>query len=317
MVIHGWPGSFWEYFKSIPLLTEPVNDVAFEVIVPSIPGYGFSDAPQQQGFDVTQTARIFVQLMKRLNHNRFIVHGGDWGSMISRAMAVIYPQNVRGLHLTMAANPMDGFSMVKQAIGSYFPSLIFNEPEVEHKKLYPQWDKIKFIIRETGYMHLQSTKPDTIGAVLNDSPSGLAAYILEKFSTWTHPDNVNKHDGGLTEKFTLDELLTNIMIYWTSNNVVSSVRYYKESFLRFLELKVDSIPVTVPTAVCDFPQELMRTSQTLIKGLYKNLVQFSDMPRGGHFAAFEEPKLVVDDIRSFVQKVLKQEQSEANKPKSI
>ena len=139
--------------------------------------------------------------------------------------------------MSMAA--MGGREIATLTVGAYFPSLVFDEPEIEHKKLYPQWNRFQFLIRESGYMHLQATKPDTIGAALNDSPVGLAAYILEKFSTWTNPDNVNKHDGGLTEKFTLDELLTNIMIYWTSNNVASSMRYYKESFLRLFELQMD------------------------------------------------------------------------------
>lgn len=138
----------------------------------------------------------------------------------------------------MALQPMTTTNMVKTIIGAYFPSLVFNEPEIEHKKLYPQWERFSFLIRESGYMHLQATKPDTVGAALIDSPVGLAAYIIEKFSTWTNPANVNKHDGGLTEKFTLDELLTNIMIYWTSPNLASSLRYYKESFLRLLTLKM-------------------------------------------------------------------------------
>ncbi len=129
---------------------------------------------------------------------------------------------------------------IKFFTGMFFPSLVFENPENDYKKLYPFLDKFYFILRETGYMHIQSTKPDTVGAALIDSPVGLAAYILEKFSTWTNPNNVRKLDGGLTEKFTLDELLTNVMIYWTSNNVASSMRYYKESFVRLLhEYKLD------------------------------------------------------------------------------
>jgi hypothetical protein len=129
---------------------------------------------------------------------------------------------------------------IKFFTGMFFPSLVFENPENDYKKMFPFLDKLYFLLRESGYMHIQSTKPDTVGAALIDSPVGLAAYILEKFSTWTNPNNVKKLDGGLTEKFTLDELLTNVMIYWTSNNVASSMRYYKESFVRlFNEYKLD------------------------------------------------------------------------------
>ena len=121
---------------------------------------------------------------------------------------------------------------IKLIAGMFVPSLVFDNPDSDYKKLYPIWDLIKFVLRESGYMHIQSTKPDTVGTALNDSPVGLAAYILEKYSTWTNPDYVNRDDGGLTEKFTLDELLTNVMIYWVSNNVTSSMRYYKENLGR-------------------------------------------------------------------------------------
>ncbi|CAG2173392.1 unnamed protein product [Oppiella nova] len=344
MVIHGWPGSVWEYYKAIPMLIEPTNDIAFEIICPSIPGYGFSEAPHQPGFDVTQTSRIFLKLMHRLNHKTFFVHGGDWGmrldvtqtsriflklmhrlnhktffvhggdwgSIISKTMATLYPEHIRGVHTTFSGNMnLKGMALVKFITGMYAPSLVFANPDKDYQKSYPALDKFYFMLRESGYMHLQATKPDTIGAALIDSPVGLAAYILEKFSTWTNPDNVRKSDGALTQKFTLDELLTNIMIYWTSNNVASSMRYYKESLTR--------IPVSaaVPAAVADFPHELLRSPKELTQYLYKNLVQYTDMPRGGHFGAFEEPKLMADDLKKFVRKVLDLEANDRlNKQKS-
>ena len=145
------------------------------------------------------------------------------------------------MHSTMTgALKFSGMAGVKFFVGMYAPSLVFDDPVRDYEKLYPFLDKFYFLVRETGYMHLQATKPDTIGALLHDSPVGLAAYILEKFSTWTNSNNVNKPDGGLTEKFTLDELLTNIMIYWV-NTPVSSVRYYKENlnYKYFFELQFD------------------------------------------------------------------------------
>ena len=138
--------------------------------------------------------------------------------------------SVRGLHITLNSNPIDMISVLKLFIGSYFPSLIFDDPEYEYKKLYPMWNSFKWVLRETGYYHIQSTKPDTIGAALIDSPVGLAAYIMEKWSTWTKDEWTDRPDGGLTEKYTLDELLTNVMIYWTSENLASSLRFYKENF---------------------------------------------------------------------------------------
>ncbi|CAG2112466.1 unnamed protein product [Medioppia subpectinata] len=316
MVIHGWPGSVWEYYKSIPLLIEPTNDVAFEVICPSIPGYGFSEAPHQPGFDVSQTARIFVKLMERLNHRRFFVHGGDWGFAISQAMAKIYPENIRGVHVSMSGVlNMRGIQWFKFLVGMYAPGLVFDNPKADYAKHYPFLDKLSWSIREAGYMHLQATKPDTVGAALVDSPVGLAAYILEKFSTWTDPDNVGKADGGLTQKFTLDELLTNIMIYWTSNNVASSMRFYKEGFVNFI---VDQRPVSesVPAAVADFPNEIARGSRAINAHQYRNLVQYTEMARGGHFGAFEEPRLMSDDIKSFARKVLDLEAIEKSKQKT-
>ena len=198
------------------------------------------------------TAAVFVKLMKRLNHDKFFVHGGDWGSSVSKTMAKLYPQklvklyfsqkykniivcSVRGMHVNLGTTILSlrGKRLFNYIIGAYFPSLVLKDPKNDYKKIYPFWEKFSFLMRETGYLHIQSTKPDTLGIALNDSPVGLAAYILEKFSTGANTDNVNKPDGGLTEKFTFDELLTNVMIYWISNNVTSSLRYYKESLLSY------------------------------------------------------------------------------------
>jgi pimeloyl-ACP methyl ester carboxylesterase len=296
LVIHGWPGSVWEYYKSIPLLTQPNQDLAFEVICPSIPGYGFSEAPHRQGFGLKETARVFVQLMNRLGHKRFLVHGGDWGSIITKTIARLYPENVIGIHTTMGSSPLSlrGKPLLKFIVGTVFPSLVLNNSANDAPKVYPFWPKFAFLMRESGYMHIQATKPDTVGTALLNTPVGLAAYILEKYSTWTNPAYVDKQDGGLTEKFTLDELLTQIMIYWTSRNVTASLRYYKESLNTGLRL-----PITVPAAVADFPHELVRTPESWVRDECLDLVQYTEMSRGGHFGAFEEPELTAQDIRKF------------------
>lgn len=313
LISHGWPGSVLEYYKTIPLLTEPdENGVAFELIIPSIPGYGFSEAPHQQGFDGNAAARVFVKLMKRLGHEKFYVHGGDWGNLIVRLISIIFPENVIGAHILgnwEGINHMEsGCYIAKVLLAQYFPSLFFSAEtrDRDYAKLFPLKDRIFYLLQESGYMHIQATKPDTVGAALVDSPVGLAAYILEKFSTWTNPAYRDRDDGGLTEKFTLDELLTNIMIYWTSGNIASSQRFYKENLAR--HNPIANAKLTVPAATVDTPHEMVRTPRKLVEHAYTNLVSYSEFPVGGHFTAFEEPVITSNDIRSFVHKVIEQQE---------
>ncbi|CAG2179304.1 unnamed protein product [Oppiella nova] len=257
--------------------------------------------------------------MAKLNHKTFFVHGGDWGSVNTKTMAQLYPDKVRGIHVTMAVNQWKGIPLLKMLLGSYFPSLVLDNTDRDYKKIYPLSEKFSTALRESGYFHIQATKPDTVGAALMDSPVGLAAYILEKFSTATNMKNVNKTDGGLTEKFTFDELLTNVMIYWFSDNVVSGLRYYKESFLIMHGSPLEEIPVpaSVPVAIADFPNEISHVPKSLAHYQFPNLVQYTDMPRGGHFSAFEEPILVSDDIKKFVKTVLELELSEKSQNKEL
>ena len=167
-------------------------------------------------------------------------------------------------------------------------------------------DNLLRLLRESGYMHLQATKPDTLGVGLNSSPLGLAAYILEKISTWTNPKLVGDRSGGLGKGFTgfpisRDRLLTNIMIYWVTGTITSSMRFYKENLP--LSQDIDRIPLTMPVGYADFPQELYRAAEFMIRGKFKNLVQYSRMPRGGHFAAMEVPDLLAEDLFTFIRKV--------------
>ncbi|XP_017463595.1 PREDICTED: epoxide hydrolase 1-like, partial [Rhagoletis zephyria] len=206
LAVHGWPGSFWEYHKALPLLTEPdENGIAFEVIVPSIPGYGYSEAPKQKGFDASAAARVFNKLMKRLGHEKFIVHGGDWGYLVSRMLSVIFPENTIGVHLVgnMMGKPASACQGLKAFLAATAPSLLFGAEDAqrEYSKMFPLGKKLGFMLEETGYFHIQATKPDTVAAGLVDSPVGLAAYILEKFSTWTNPQYRNEENGALTKKF--------------------------------------------------------------------------------------------------------------------
>lgn len=306
MLVHGWPGSFYEFYKIIPLLTQNQDDVAFEVICPSIPGYGFSDAPHKKGFNSLAAARILLTLMERLGFSQFYLQGGDWGSLITTNMAQMKPECVKGLHLNMCMSRRGFKVLLSLLIGPYLPFLVGLTRE-DVRRLFPFFEKnVWEMLRESGYMHIQGTKPDTAGCGVNDSPVGLAAYLLEKFSTWTDFNNRGLEDGGLERKYSLDELLTAVMIYWTTGSIVSSMRFYKENFNTNPEKRVDGLTdVYVPTGLAAFPNELMHCPESWAKNKYRNIHSYTFMPRGGHFAAFEEPQLLADDIVKFVRKVEK------------
>ncbi|KAK2720806.1 juvenile hormone epoxide hydrolase 2-like [Artemia franciscana] len=293
LLLHGWPGSIVEFQKLLPLLLKPHKGIVFEVIVPSLPGYGWSEGAVKPGLGPAEMGQIMVKLMDRLGYKKFFVQGGDWGAIIVSNMAAFFPERLLGLHLNMAIinTPM---ASLKAFIGSFFPSLVI---EKEHQHLlYPLSEKLETLLRETGYLHLQATKPDTLGVGLDNSPLGLAAYIIEKFSTWTNKTWMYKEDGGLTEKFTMDELLTNVMVYWVTNSITSSVRLYREQFADPFKYPIDSIPCSVPTGIAAFPEEIFVQPQFMLKERFKNIVRFRYMPRGGHFAAFEEPQLLAEEI---------------------
>ncbi|KAI1290779.1 Epoxide hydrolase 1 [Halotydeus destructor] len=306
LLAHGWPGSFIEFIDMIPLLTSPVGGVAFNVIVPSIPGFGSSDPPCKPGLNNIHTARIYSQLMTRLGYEKFYHLGNDWGCSIGRAIGVLYPSRLLGLHITLPGGGQSLKNIIRTLIGYWVPRLVFDNPQLDQAMIYPWWQKSLWdTLQESGYAHIQATKPDTLGVALTDSPAGLAAYMLEKFSTWVHKDNVNLQDGGLTQKFTYDQLLTNVMIYWSSGNITTSMRFYKEFFKGSYGLKTDSVPLDTPTGISAFPQELAIQPKKYLEGAYGNIVHYSYMPRGGHFSAFEEPQLLADDFRLFVTKTLK------------
>ncbi|KAJ7340924.1 hypothetical protein JRQ81_004211 [Phrynocephalus forsythii] len=308
LMVHGWPGSFYEFYKIIPLLTNPDrrgDNLVFEVICPSIPGYGFSEAPHQQGFNTIAAARIFHKLMHRLGFQEYYVQGGDWGSNITTHMAQMLPKMVKGLHLNLVfLMNMDMSSLMAILLGAYVPWLVGLTRE-DSRRLFPYFQKNVYdVLRESGYLHIQATKPDTAGCGLNNCPVGLAAYILEKFSTWTDQSFLNLNDGGLERKYSLDELLTNVMIYWVTSSIVSSMRFYKEN----LSSNPNTAPgarigVYVPTGIAAFPSELLHCPRSWAKKKFKNIVTYSYMPRGGHFAAFEEPEQLAQDIKQFVRKV--------------
>ncbi|XP_068088771.1 epoxide hydrolase 1-like [Hyperolius riggenbachi] len=311
LMVHGWPGSFYEFYRIIPLLTEPGKhgldpNVVFEIICPSIPGYGFSEAPHKKGFNAIAAARVFHKLMLRLGFKEFYLQGGDWGSLITTMMSQMKPDSVRGLHLNIVFLKGGPRMLISLLLGRHLPWLVGLTRE-DVKRIFPYFEKSWYNwLRESGYFHIQATKPDTVGSALNDSPAGLAAYILEKFSTWTNPDYLALQDGGLDRKYSMDDLLTNVMIYWVTGSISSSMRFYKENLSGDPQNnQTYGTPVYVPIGIAAFPCELRHVPRVWAKERFKNIVTYTYMPRGGHFAALEEPELLARDVQNFVSKVEK------------
>jgi microsomal epoxide hydrolase len=287
VITHGWPGSVFEFYKIIGPLVDPVahggnERDAFHVVCPSIPGYGFSGPTHEPGWDVRRVAETFAKLMARLGYSKYGAQGGDWGSIITTQLALVDPEHVAGIHLNMvvagpppgAANPMEGVSAA------------------EMKALADMGD---FQKNETGYQQIQGTKPQTLGYALNDSPTGLAAWIVEKFRTWSDCG------GDVERRFSKDELLTNIMIYWVTETINSSVRLYCET-MRAGRFAASAERVRVPTGCSIFPKEIYRPPRRWAEAHF-NVLQWTTHASGGHFAALEEPVALVEDIRSFFRKL--------------
>ncbi|CAI6345807.1 unnamed protein product [Macrosiphum euphorbiae] len=301
LLLHGWPGSVVEFYKIIPMLTTPVPGLnfVFEVVAPSLPGYGFSDAAARPGMGPAQMGQMFVKLMGRLGHEKFYIQGGDWGAVITEAISKLFPHRVYGMHSNMCSSisSLTLNDYVRLLLGTYWPSIIVSN-ENEKSRTYPLSKMFFGFLEESGYMHLQMTKPDTAGVALNDSPVGLAAYILEKFSTWTSKDYKNLPDGGLS-KFNTDELLDNVMVYWITGSMTTSMRLYSE----YASNKYRALPhlmakVKVPAACAVFPNEMpiALALKTLLIRKFEKLIRVTEMEAGGHFAAFEQPRLLADDI---------------------
>jgi pimeloyl-ACP methyl ester carboxylesterase len=286
LITHGWQGSFVEFTKIIEPLTDPVAHVgraedAFDVVIPSIPGYGFSDKPTRPGYTSTQVAAMEARLMARLGYARYGAQGGDVGALIAGPLAVDDAAHVAGIHLNMClvqppANTTDVMAGLSPA----------DQARMKRRQ--------EFTAEETGYSLEQGTKPQTIGAVLNDSPVGLAAWIVEKFRTWCDCN------GNPEPTFTKDELLTNIMVYWVTQTAASAARIYYEN--RHAGPAQYGRRVEVPTACAQFSGEPFWTPRPWVESRY-HLTRWTEFPRGGHFAALEQPEALVGDVRAFFHDV--------------
>lgn len=282
IITHGWPGSVAEFEKIIGPLTDPAahgGDAAdaFDVVCPSMPGYGFSDHAREPGMDPERIAALWAALMRGLGYARFGAQGGDWGSMVTTYLGYRHADCVAGIHLNMViAFPPDPEN---PAAG------------LTQEELIALMEAQRFLKEETGYQRIQGTKPQTLAFGLNDSPAGLAAWIVEKFRTWSDCD------GEIERRFSKDELLTNIMLYWLPETANSSCRLYCET-MRNAKFPPSGFRVEVPTGCAIFPKELIRPPRAWVEKLY-NVARWTPMPSGGHFAAMEEPALLVDDVRAF------------------
>jgi len=285
LITHGWPGSFVEFRKIIGPLTHPElyggnAEDAFHVVIPSLPGFGFSGEPQERGYNPERMAHVLAALMQRLGYEHYGTQGGDWGAIINRVHAARYPERMIGLHsnFVLASPPED-------------PAIRAAVPEAE---MAVRDARAAFMANEVGYQQIQGTKPQSLGVALNDSPAGLAAWIVEKFHGWSDIDQQSVN--GLDAKFTKDEILTDISVYWFTASITASTRIYYES--RNFPASEPTGFITVPTAGALFPAEIYITPRLWAESQY-NIVRWTPMPRGGHFAAMEEPELLLEDIRAF------------------
>jgi pimeloyl-ACP methyl ester carboxylesterase len=282
IVTHGWPGSIVEFQKVVEPLTNPTAHGAraadaFHLVCPSLPGFGFSSKPTTTGWGVDRIASAWARLMDRLGYPRYGAQGGDWGSAVTTALGAQDPDHCAGIHITLAMGVRPN---------------VEGQPSREEVraldgiKYYRDWD--------SGYSKQQSTRPQTLGYGLTDSPSGQAAWILEKFWAWTDCD------GNPENVLSRDELLDNVMLYWVTASAASSARLYWQSFApgrRTIH------KVNIPTGVAVFPREIVAPVRRWMEGTYTDIRHWSEMPKGGHFAAFEQPEAFVRDVRDFFREL--------------
>jgi len=272
LISHGWPGSVFEFHKLIPLLAGH-----FDLVIPSLPGYTLSYRPGQRRFGVEDIADLYAELMTRvLGYRRFGVQGGDWGCFVASVLGHRYPQHVAGIHLNLLAVRRD-------------PKMIAN-PTAEEKVFLGQL--AHFLKEETGYQWIQGTKPQTLAFGLADSPAGLAAWIVEKFRTWTDCD------GNPENAVSRDEMLANISLYWFTGAIGSSFWPYYARMHGPWPIP-EGKTVDVPTGYAEFPKEILRPPRSLAEKTYTDIRRWTVMPKGGHFATLEQPDALAREVREF------------------
>ena len=286
IITHGWPGSIIELLKVIGPLTDPTShgghaDDAFHLVLPSLPGYGFSGKPQRAGWGPERIARAWAELMMRLGYKRYVSQGGDWGSVISDAMARQACAGLLGIHVNMPATvPLEVALALNN--GDSAPASL----SVAEKAAFEQLDS--FYKKGSGYSAMMVTRPQTLGYGLEDSPAGLAAWFYDKFAAWTYT-------GGEPERaLTKDEMLDDISLYWFTNTATSSARLYWENNAN----NFNAVEVYIPAAVTVFPGEIYRAPLSWVERSYPKLIYFNEVDQGGHFAAWEQPELFSAELRA-------------------
>ncbi|CAL1293184.1 unnamed protein product [Larinioides sclopetarius] len=303
LLIHNWPGSFADFQEVIPILQTSCveHGLVFEIVCPSIPGCGFSEAPHQSEFSAKNLSEILLALMDRLQYTEFYVHGYGWGAVTASLMARYYPYRVKGMHVNMCFALPNLFDSFIKTLIVYICPIFINK--AEYNIIFPLKKKIRMLFQETGFLHLQCSKPNTFGYAMTDSPTSLAIHLLEKFHFKKNSGHLELQDEELTEKF-LDNLLTLVTILWTSNDFTNGARFFKQCMSDILKRTYESeIPLTVPCGVAFFPDEIFMLPKYMMENTVEDLVSYTVMPRGGHFAALEEPLLLAKDICKFVQLV--------------
>jgi pimeloyl-ACP methyl ester carboxylesterase len=276
---HGWPGSVIEFLDVIGPLTDPTAhggraEDAFHVVVPSLPGFGFSDKPADVGWSVQRTAQAWVVLMRRLGYHRWVAQGGDWGSGVTHILGLMRPAGLLAAHVNLPF---------------VFPQRIPSDPTPEEKRALDA--QALYVSEQSGYFKLQSTKPQTVAYALADSPSGQAAWLYERFQSWT--DNKGRPEDALST----DQMLDEITLYWLTNSAGSSARFYWESARNNPGGDYHVPRIELPMAATIFPRDFYRAPRAWAEALWPNLFYWNEVDRGGHFAAWEQPELFVDEMR--------------------
>lgn len=277
ILTHGWPGSVIEFLKATPLLTNPTAHGgrpadAFHVVVPSLPGFGFSGKPAERGWNAERIARAWAELMRRLGYSRYVAQGGDWGAFVTTALALQRPAGLAAVHLNM---PL----VIPQPV----PTIGSSEAETRAIAALG-----RFLQDGAGYFQIQATRPQTVGYALTDSPAGLAAWIYEKFHAWT--DNNGDPETALTR----DEMLDDITLYWLTDTAASSARIYFEQ----AAAGIFGTVVDFPVGCSVFPRDIVPAPRSWADRVYPKLIHWNELDRGGHFAAFEQPTLFTQELRA-------------------
>jgi pimeloyl-ACP methyl ester carboxylesterase len=286
IMTHGWPGSIVELLKVIGPLTDPTAyggraEDAFDLVLPSLPGYGFSGKPQETGWDPDHIARAWAELMGRLGYKRYVAQGGDWGATVTHAMGRQAPVGLLGIHVNMPAVVPKS---VAKALSNSDPAP--SELSDVEKAAFASLDA--FYKKGTGYSAIMSTRPQTLGYGLADSPAGLAAWIYDKFAAWTY-------SGGEPERaLTRDEMLDDITLYWLTNTATSSAQLYWEN----KDKGINAVDISIPVGVTVFPGEVYRAPRSWAERNYHKLIYWSEVDKGGHFAAWEQPELFAAELQA-------------------